>query len=162
QLRNELMAVDNMPFIKSLYSKVEEFQKESGFPAGLKVGVTGSAPVGSDMLWSMKESIDHTEVTTIVLVIAILLIVYRAPGLVLVPLAAIGVSFFVSLDLIALAANWAGRHTDLLSTVGHWLHRPLDFQIFKTSQIFIIVILFGAATDYCLFLIARYREELEH
>jgi RND superfamily putative drug exporter len=110
----------------------------------------------------MKESIENTEYTTIALVIAILLIVYRSPGLVLVPLAAIGVSYFVSLDLIALVAQWAGRHPGALTTIGHWLGRQqFDFQVFKTTQIFIIVILFGAATDYCLFLIARYREELE-
>ena len=114
------------------------------------------------MLWSMKESIENTEITTIVLVIAILLIVYRSPGLVLVPLAAIGVSYFVSLNLIALVAQWAGRHPGALTTVGRWLGRQqFDFQVFKTTQIFIVVILFGAATDYCLFLIARYREELE-
>jgi RND superfamily putative drug exporter len=162
QLNTELMAVDNMPFIRGVYAKVDEFRHEVGFPAGLQIGVTGSAPVGSDMLWSMKESIDNTEITTIVLVIAILLIVYRAPGLVMVPLAAIGVSYFVSLDLIALVAQWASRHPGALATIGHWLGRPqFDFQVFKTTQIFIIVILFGAATDYCLFLIARYREELE-
>ena len=78
------------------------------------------------------------------------------------PLAAIGVSFFVSLDLIALVAQWAERHPDVLATIGRWLGRPqLDFQVFTTTHIFIIVVLFGAATDYCLFLIARYREELE-
>jgi putative drug exporter of the RND superfamily len=162
QLDTELMAVDNMAFIKSVYAKVDEFRRQPDFPAGLQLGVTGSAPVGADMLESMKESIERTEYTTIVLVIAILLIVYRSPGLVLVPLASIAVSYFVSLDLIALVAQWAEHHTDLLATIGRWLGRQqFDFQVFKTTQIFIIVILFGAATDYCLFLIARYREELD-
>ena len=111
----------------------------------------------------MKESIDNTELTTILLVTAILLIVYRSPGLVLVPLVSIGVSFFASLNLIALVAQWADRHQDLLGTIGRWIGRQqFDFQVFTTTHIFIIVVLFGAATDYCLFLIARYREELEH
>jgi RND superfamily putative drug exporter len=163
QLNNEFMAVDNMKFIEDIYSKVREVREEARFPAGLELGVTGSAAVGSDMLWSMKESIDNTELTTILLVTAILLIVYRSPGLVLVPLVSIGVSFFASMHVIALVALWAERHQDNLARIGHWLGREqFDFQIFKTTQIFIVVVLFGAATDYCLFLIARYREELEH
>jgi RND superfamily putative drug exporter len=162
QLNNEFMAVDNMQFIKEVYRKVREIQAEPHYPAGLQLGVTGSAPVGSDLLWSQKESIDNTELTTILLVTAILLIVYRSPGLVLVPLVTIGVSFFASLNLIALVAQWADRHQDLLGTVGRWLGRQqFDFQVFTTTHIFIVVVLFGAATDYCLFLIARYREELE-
>ncbi len=148
QLTSEVLAIDNMPFINQVYAKVKDLEKEPSFPKRLEVGVTGTAPVGTDLLESMRESIENTEWTTIVLVIAILLIVYRAPGLVLVPLASIAVSYFVSLNLIALVAQWSERH-------------HFDFQIFKTTQIFIIVILFGAATDYCLFLIARYREELD-
>ena len=110
----------------------------------------------------MKESIDNTELTTILLVTIILLIVYRSPGLVLVPLVSIGVSFFASLNLIALVAQWADRHQELLGTIGRWMGRQqFDFQVFTTTHIFIVVVLFGAATDYCLFLIARYREELE-
>ncbi len=162
QLSTELMAVENMPFIKGIYSKVKEIQKEPDFPAGLQVGVSGSAAIGTDMLWSMKESIENTEWTTILLVTLILLIVYRAPGLVLVPLVSIGVSFFASLNLIALVAQWADRHQEVLGTIGRWIGRPqFDYQVFTTTHIFIVVVLFGAATDYCLFLIARYREELE-
>ena len=112
--------------------------------------MSGSAAIGCDTLCAAEHSIQSTEICTVILVITILLLVYRAPGLVVVPLLAIGVSFLVSTDLIAMLAQ--------LSERTGWF----DYQVFKTTKIFIVVILFGAATDYCLFLIARYREELQH
>ena len=78
QLTSEVLAIDNMPFINQVYAKVKDLEKEPSFPKRLEVGVTGTAPVGTDLLESMRESIENTEWTTIVLVIAILLIVYRA------------------------------------------------------------------------------------
>ena len=107
--------------------------------------MTGSAAIGSDMLFAAEESIRNTEWTTIILVLLILLAVYRAPGLVFVPLVTIGVSVVVAMGLVASA-------TQLCTDIG------IDFKIFKTTRIFVIVILFGAGTDYCLFLIARYKE----
>ena len=113
-------------------------------PAGLTRGITGSASVGRDMNTASNESISNTTTTTIALVVVILLVVYRSPLLALIPLVTIALSAWASLKAIA------------------WLTKLplLHFQVINITNIFVIVVLFGAGTDYCLFLIARYREEL--
>lgn len=148
-LRNEFMAVDNMALIESIFSRISELRQSADFPEGLEVGVSGSAAVGSDMLMAASESIENTERTTVLLVILILLLVYRSPGLVIIPLVTILASVSMATDLVAMLTQLSGYF--------EWF----DFKVFKTTRIFIVVILFGAGTDFCLFLIARYREELE-
>ncbi len=147
--RNEFMAVGNMRLMAEV-QKILDHATPSA-PRGLNVGITGSAAVGGDMLRSAAESLQNTELTTVVLVVIILLLVYRAPLLVLVPVVTIGVALFVSTDLLALLT--------LVSDLPgfSWWH----FKVFTTTKIFIVVILFGAGTDFCLFLISRYKEELE-
>jgi RND superfamily putative drug exporter len=113
-------------------------------PAGLKLALTGSAMVGHDMNEASNRSISNTTYTTIALVLVILLVVYRSPVLALIPLLTIAFSVFVSKRAIALLTVIPG----------------LNFQVINITNIFVIVVLFGAGTDYCLFLIARYREEL--
>jgi RND superfamily putative drug exporter len=113
-------------------------------PTGLMVSMTGSAAVGRDMNREAKSSVNNTTWATISLVVVILLIVYRSPLLALIPLLSIVLSVLVSLKLIASLT----------------LIPALRFQVINITDIFVIVVLFGAGTDYCLFLIARYREEL--
>ena len=110
--------------------------------AGLRVYTTGAAGVGHDLNKVCGDSLENTTVATVILVVVVLLCVYRAPLLALVPLLTIAVSVWVSLKLLALMTLLPGVH------------------LVNISKIFAIVILYGAGTDYCLFLISRYREEL--
>ena len=74
------MADDNVPLVESLFAQAEQLRKTAGFPAGLELGVTGSAALGADMLAATNQSIRSTETWTVVLVVLILLVVYQAPG----------------------------------------------------------------------------------
>ncbi|MBN2023300.1 MAG: MMPL family transporter [Pirellulales bacterium] len=147
-LRGEFMAIDNMDLLRRIHATLKETADAPDFPPGLTLGISGSAAIGADMLFAAEESILNTERMTIFLVVVILLIVYRAPGLVVVPLVTIGASTLVAMDLVAMATQ--------LSGVFDWF----DFKIFKTTRIFVVVILYGSGTDFCLFLISRYKEEL--
>lgn len=144
----DMMAIDNISLLNQVKALTEEARRNA--PAGLAIGITGSAMIGGDIQDSVVESVKNTETTTVVLVLLALILIYRAPLLVLVPLATIAVSQSVAMDLTALAARYFGPEYIPWST----------FKIFTTSKIFVVVILYGAATDYCLFLISRYKEEL--
>src|SRR5262249_25380534 len=113
-------------------------------PNAPRLLVTGSAGIGRDLIRASAQGLEGTTLATVPLVIAILLLVYRAPLLAVVPLVTIGVSVYVALHLLALLTLVPGVH------------------LVNISKVFAIVILYGAGTDYCLFLISRYREELEN
>src|SRR5262245_11071241 len=103
-------------------------------PVGLNVYPTGPAGIGRDLVNASAKSLDRTTWATVILVVTVLMLVYRAPLLALVPLLTIALATWVSLSLLALATLIPGVH------------------LVNISQVFAIVMLFGAGTDYCLFL----------
>ncbi len=148
KVKHEFMATANVRLVGEVQDLLAEAQQRA--PQGLNVGISGSAAIAGDMLQSAAESIQNTEWTTVALVVLILLVVYRAPLLVMVPLVTIGVALFVSIDALAMLTQ-----LDAIEGFSWW-----HFKVFTTTRIFIVVILFGSGTDFCLFLISRYREEL--
>jgi len=112
-------------------------------PEGLEVYVSGQVGVYSDLFESLNQSITTTTLVTIILVIVLLIINFRSPVAALVPLLTIGVAFLVARGIMGFIGS-AG------------------VSIWSQIEIFLIVLIFGIGTDYCLFLISRFREELAH
>jgi len=117
----------------------DKLRKEA--PDGLNTYISGEAAVGADYGTAAHESLRRTTAVTLVLVVSILLIIYRSPITPLVPLATVAISFFIARSVAT-----------MLALAG--------LAVPEMVQTFLIVILFGAGTDYCLFLASRYREEL--
>ncbi|MCA9025412.1 MAG: MMPL family transporter [Planctomycetaceae bacterium] len=111
--------------------------------AGLDLAISGSATVGRDMLVAEHESAAKTEWFTKALVIVLLLVIYRAPLLALIPLITVGLAVEMTIRLLRIMADWG------------WVG------LFNGIEVYVTVVVYGAGVDYCLFLIARYKEELE-
>ena len=110
-------------------------------PGGLEAQVTGQAGIGRDYLKAIQEGTDRTTVVTIVLVVLVLLLIYRAPLAALAPLMTIGSAFLVARGILGFMAQ-AG------------------WQLSSVLDSFIVVLVFGVGTDYSIFLVSRFREEL--
>lgn len=110
-------------------------------PEDLSVAVTGSSGFGHDYADAADRSHSQSLHVTLVAVIVILLLVYRAPLAALVPLVAISIAAFVAMKMLAITQHF-GMH------VG------------TAEKIFVIVLLYGAGTDYSLFFLSRFREFL--
>ncbi|MFJ4583534.1 MMPL family transporter [Streptomyces echinatus] len=108
---------------------------------GLGFHVAGPAGYGADSIKAFGGGGALTTITALV-VVAILLITYRSPLLPLLPLITVGVALMAAEALIYLLAEHAGLVVN------------------KQTSFILVVLIFGAATDYALLLISRYREEL--
>ena len=112
-----------------------------GLPDGLHASVTGSVGIGADYLSAILTATDRTTLVTVVLVVLVLLLIYRAPLAALVPLLTIGASYLVASGLLAWMAQSGWQVSSLLGT-------------------FVVVLVFGVGTDYTIFLVSRFREEV--
>ncbi len=108
----------------------------------LRAYTTGIAGIVADSI-EVFESIDVTLLlATVSLVLVLLLAIYRSPVVALVPLFVVAIAYG-----IAAAAVYGLVEAGAIEVNG------------QTTSL-LIVLMFGAGTDYCLLIVSRYREEL--
>lgn len=123
-------------------NEVAEEVRSSIIPSDMTAYVTGEAIINSDVNKSAQEGLKRTEIITVVLIFGLLLMVFRSIVTPFIPLVAVGVTYLLSQSLVAFFIEWFG------------------FPVSNYTQIFLVAILFGIGTDYCILLLSRYKEEL--
>jgi len=108
-------------------------------PPGLEVRWSGDAVIGRDYMQDVQTSLDRAALATVVLLLLVLMAVYRSPLLAAVPLLSIGVCLVISRGVLA------------------WMTRA-GWEISPLVELFLIVLLFGTGTDFCLFISWRFGE----
>lgn len=109
-------------------------------PPGLKVYVSGAAPLASDTVAIANSSLNNITIVTIVLIVTMLLLVYRSITNVVVPLLGVLIEMLVAKGVIA--------------TLGHLGY--IELSSFAVN--IVVALTLGAGTDYGIFLMGRYHE----
>jgi RND superfamily putative drug exporter len=135
---------DEKPVLPELIQTLREDASEYAQLNGLLSNVTGIGAILGD-LFGAFEGIDSSLLfTTLIVVGLILIVVYRSPVLWILPLFSAVIALSTAGGLIYLMTK-----NNIIDLNGQ-------------SQGILSVLVLGAATDYALLLIARYREELHH
>jgi RND superfamily putative drug exporter len=110
--------------------------------AGLAGYVTGPAGIAADLEQVAGDAGRTLLLATLGLVLILLLAVYRAPALALLPLLTVGAAYLIAIGIayLLIEAGWIAVNSE--------------------GTMLLLVLVFGAGTDYSLLLVHRYREEL--
>ena len=109
-------------------------------PPGLKVYVSGAAPLAKDTVAIANSSLNNITIVTIFLITGMLLLVYRSIVTLFVPLAGVLFELLVAKGVIA--------------TLGHLGY--IELSSFAVN--IVVALTLGAGTDYGIFLMGRYHE----
>ncbi|MED3053652.1 MMPL family transporter [Bacillus thuringiensis] len=149
-LEKQLISKDNTTILTQIsvdkkhgeISKIANGLHNKIKPKGVKTYLTGSDLIAGDFLTSSQEGVKKTEVISIIFILVVLIIVFRSPIVPIVSLLTVGVSYLVSMGIIAHLVD------------------QFNFPFSNFTQVFVVVVLFGVGTDYNILLYTRFKEEL--
>ncbi|MCJ8013089.1 MMPL family transporter [Paenibacillus sp. KQZ6P-2] len=136
-LQKDLQSSENYDTMQQIRDHVKDMNTGS-----LQMEITGPAGIASDTTTLFKNADFVLMLATIVLILVILIVIYRSPLLAVMPLIISGMVYMVVDHIIGLGGKYG------------W------FVVEKQSLSIMMILLFAVLTDYCLFIIARFREEL--
>ncbi|WP_152395197.1 MMPL family transporter [Paenibacillus guangzhouensis] len=105
--------------------------------------ITGPAGIAADTTSLFKNADFVLMFATVGLILIILIVIYRSPLMAVIPLIIAGLVYQVTDRILGLAAK------------NEW------FVVDKQALSIMMILLFAVLTDYCLFIVARYREALK-
>ncbi|MFD0960827.1 MMPL family transporter [Paenibacillus chungangensis] len=127
-----------------IYDTLEDI-REHGESIGLGamlLEITGPAGIASDTIKLFTDADLVLLFSTVGLILILLIAIYRSPLLALIPLLIAGIVYQAVDRLLGLAAQ------------NGWI------TVDKQALSIMMILLFAVLTDYCLFVVSRYREEL--
>ena len=119
---------------------IAELRTLGGGP-GLDFWVTGPSALEADYATSLESADVVLLLVSALLILALLLFIYRSPVMAFLPLLVVGVAYAIAIGLLTLLAREGLR-------------------IDSTSTSLLLVLMFGAGTDYCLLFVSRYSQAL--
>ena len=121
------------------YTRVAKIVKQTVAGSHLTVNLAGPAATVADLTDTGERDLNHVELAMAIMLLVVLLIIYRNPLTMLLPLVTIGVSLVTAQAIVAgLAEHGLG--------------------ISSQTIIFISAMMAGSGTDYAVFLISRYHD----
>ncbi|MBE0528319.1 MAG: MMPL family transporter [Thermoleophilia bacterium] len=136
-------SLDGNPGEEDFRDSVDAIREHFGDSVeGMQVRITGPGGLITDVYQIFLNADIKLLIGTVILVLVLLLIIYRSPVLPFVPLITVGFGYFVAGGILARIAT------------------ALDVTLSGQATSLMVILLFGAGTDYGLLLISRYREDL--
>lgn len=108
----------------------------------LQAGLTGNAAILVDSNTAYDNAENVITIATVIVILLTLGLVFRSPIIAILPIVIIGLVFTAVQGVTAMAAGL------------------FDFEVSTSLDAILVVVLFGVGTDYIVFLLFRYREEL--
>ncbi|MGE8206705.1 MMPL family transporter [Heyndrickxia sp. NPDC080065] len=124
--------------VKDVRAKLEKAIKTQN----VDTMMTGNGLINEDVVISSQNGLKKTEIITVVFILLVLILVFRSLVAPIIPLVTVGLTYLISQSVVAFLVD------------------KLNFPLSNFTQIFLVAVLFGIGTDYCILLLSRYKEEL--